>query len=53
VVSNYGVSHMKNCTPLQDYAGIITPPRLHFVQQHTSSYPKLDADKFTAWWIVL
>ena len=45
VTSQYSIAHMKNCTPLQDYAGIITPSRVHFVQQHTGSYPRLDADK--------
>ena len=32
-------------TPLQDYAGIITPASLHFVQYHASHLPDIDAEK--------
>jgi len=34
---------MTHYTPLQDYAGIITPARLHFMQQHSSEFPEIDA----------
>ena len=36
---------MTHYTPLQDYAGIITPARLHFVQQHSSDFPEIDANE--------
>ena len=32
-------------TPLQDYAGIITPAPLHFMQQHSSEFPEIDAQQ--------
>jgi len=37
------VDHITYYTPLQDYAGIITPAPLHFVQQHSSHFPEIDA----------
>jgi sulfane dehydrogenase subunit SoxC len=37
------VDHITFYTPLQDYGGIITPSRLHFVQQHSSHFPEIDA----------
>src|SRR5580704_356387 len=37
------VDHVTYYTPLQDYAGIITPAPLHFVQQHSSHFPEIDA----------
>jgi sulfane dehydrogenase subunit SoxC len=36
------VDHITYYTPLQDYAGIITPAQLHFVQQHSSHFPEID-----------
>ena len=36
------VDHITYYTPLQDYAGIITPAPLHFVQQHSSHFPDID-----------
>ena len=38
-----GVDHITFFTPLQDYSGIITPTPLHFVQQHSSHFPEIDA----------
>jgi sulfane dehydrogenase subunit SoxC len=37
------VDHITFYTPLQDYGGIITPAQLHFVQQHSSHFPEIDA----------
>jgi len=37
------VDHITYYTPLQDYAGIITPASLHFVQYHASHFPEIDA----------
>src|ERR1700719_490212 len=37
------VDHITYYTPLQDYGGIITPAPLHFVQQHSSHFPEIDA----------
>jgi sulfane dehydrogenase subunit SoxC len=37
-----GIDHITYYTPLQDYAGIITPAGLHFVQQHSSHLPDID-----------
>jgi sulfane dehydrogenase subunit SoxC len=45
--ARYTIDHMTHYTPLQDYNGIITPSRLHFMQQHTSEFPEIDADKHT------
>jgi sulfane dehydrogenase subunit SoxC len=39
------VDHITFYTPLQDYAGIITPSHLHFVQQHSSHFPEIDAQQ--------
>ena len=40
------VDHITYYTPLQDYAGIITPAGLHFVQQqHSSHLPDIDPDQ--------
>ena len=36
---------MTHYTPLQDYAGIITPSPLHFMQQHTSEFPEIDVQQ--------
>jgi sulfane dehydrogenase subunit SoxC len=36
---------MTHYTPLQDYQGIITPSRLHFMQQHSSEFPEIDVDE--------
>jgi len=43
--ARYSIDHMTHYTPLQDYAGIITPARLHFMQQHSSEFPEIDADQ--------
>jgi len=40
--ARYTIDHMTHYTPLQDYAGIITPARLHFMQQHSSEFPEID-----------
>src|SRR5882724_12338536 len=37
------VDHITFYTPFQDYGGIITPAQLHFVQQHSSHFPEIDA----------
>ncbi len=37
--ARYTIDHMTHYTPLQDYNGVITPSRLHFMQQHTSEFP--------------
>src|ERR1700730_15744356 len=39
------VDHITYYTPLQDYAGIITPASLHFVQYHASHFPDIDAQQ--------
>jgi len=39
------VDHITFYTPLQDYGGIITPAQLHFVQQHSSHFPEIDAQQ--------
>jgi sulfane dehydrogenase subunit SoxC len=36
---------MTHYTPLQDYAGIITPAPLHFMQQHSSEFPEIDPEQ--------
>jgi sulfane dehydrogenase subunit SoxC len=41
--SRMSVDHITFYTPLQDYGGIITPSHLHFVQQHSSHFPEIDA----------
>jgi sulfane dehydrogenase subunit SoxC len=43
--ARYTIDHMTHYTPLQDYAGIITPARLHFMQQHSSEFPEIDVDQ--------
>src|ERR1700686_240831 len=43
--ARYSLDHLTHYTPLQDYAGIITPARVHFVQQHSSEFPEIDADQ--------
>ena len=43
--ARYTVDHMTHYTPLQDYAGIITPAPLHFMQQHSSEWPEIDVSK--------
>jgi sulfane dehydrogenase subunit SoxC len=40
--ARYSLDHMTHYTPLQDYAGIITPAPVHFVQQHSSEFPEID-----------
>src|ERR1700726_1440022 len=39
------INHITYFTPIQDYAGIITPAPLHFVQLHTSYFPVIDAQQ--------
>ena len=43
--ARYSLDHLTHYTPLQDYAGIITPSRVHFVQQHSAVFPEIDADE--------
>jgi sulfane dehydrogenase subunit SoxC len=43
--SRMSVDHITFYTPFQDYGGIITPSHLHFVQQHSSHFPEIDADQ--------
>jgi sulfane dehydrogenase subunit SoxC len=43
--SRMSVDHITYYTPLQDYGGIITPAQLHFVQQHSSHFPEVDAQQ--------
>jgi sulfane dehydrogenase subunit SoxC len=45
--ARYTIDHMTHYTPLQDYNGIITPSHLHFMQQHSSEFPEIDAAKHT------
>ena len=45
--ARYRIDHMTHYTPLQDYNGIITPSRLHFMQQHTSEFPFIDEQRHT------
>jgi len=43
--ARYSLDHLTHYTPLQDYMGIITPAPVHFVQQHSSEFPEIDADQ--------
>src|SRR5215472_4525420 len=43
--ARFSVDHITYYTPLQDYAGIITPASLHFVQYHASHFPEIDVQK--------
>src|SRR5712671_2737637 len=43
--ARFSVDHITYYTPLQDYGGIITPTSLHFVQQHSSHFPEIDAQQ--------
>jgi sulfane dehydrogenase subunit SoxC len=45
--ARYRIDHMTHYTPLHEYNGIITPSRLHFMQQHTSEFPYLDETRHT------
>jgi sulfane dehydrogenase subunit SoxC len=36
------INHITYFTPIQDYAGIITPTGLHFVQLHENEMPDID-----------
>src|SRR5688572_8534865 len=45
--ARYRIDHMTHYTPLHEYNGIITPSRLHFMQQHTSEFPYLDESRHT------
>src|SRR6202162_366408 len=39
------IDHITYYTPLQDYAGIITPAGLHFVEEHASPLPDIDPEQ--------
>ena len=43
--ARFSVDHITYYTPLQDYAGIITPASLHFVQYHASHFPEIDVQQ--------
>src|SRR5262252_3477466 len=43
--ARYSLDHLTHYTPLQDYMGIITPAPVHFVQQHSSEFPNIDASQ--------
>src|SRR5215469_10806783 len=43
--ARFSVDHITYYTPLQDYAGIITPSSLHFVQYHASHFPEIDVQQ--------
>ena len=43
--ARYSIDHMTHYTPLQDYAGIVTPVQLHFMQQHSSEYPEIEGQQ--------
>jgi sulfane dehydrogenase subunit SoxC len=45
--ARYRIDHMTHYTPLHQYNGIITPSRLHFMQQHTSEFPEIEESKHT------
>jgi sulfane dehydrogenase subunit SoxC len=45
--ARYTIDHMTHYTPLHEYNGVITPSRLHFMQQHTSEFPYLDDQRHT------
>ena len=45
--ARYTIDHMTHYTPLQDYQGIITPARLHFMQQHSAELPEINASEHT------
>jgi sulfane dehydrogenase subunit SoxC len=39
------INHITYFTPIQDYAGIITPAGLHFVQEHAPYIPDIDPEQ--------
>jgi sulfane dehydrogenase subunit SoxC len=43
--ARYNIDHMTHYTPLHEYMGIITPAPVHFVQQHSSEFPDIDASQ--------
>jgi sulfane dehydrogenase subunit SoxC len=43
--ARYRIDHMTHYTPLHEYNGIITPARLHFMQQHSSEFPEIEIEK--------
>jgi len=45
--ARYRIDHMTHYTPLHEYNGIITPARLHFMQQHTSEFPEIEEEHHT------
>ena len=45
--ARYTIDHMTHYTPLHEYNGVITPSRLHFMQQHTSEFPEIEEDRHT------
>ena len=45
--ARYRIDHMTHYTPLHQYNGIITPARLHFMQQHSSEFPEIEEQNHT------
>jgi sulfane dehydrogenase subunit SoxC len=45
--ARYRIDHMTHYTPLHEYNGVITPSRLHFMQQHSSEFPEIEEDRHT------
>ena len=45
--ARYSIDHMTHYTPLHELNSVITPSRLHFMQQHTSEFPEIQEDKHT------
>jgi len=45
--ARYSIDHMTHYTPLHEYNGVITPSRLHFMQQHTSEFPEIEEEHHT------
>jgi len=43
--ARFSIDHITYYTPIQDYAGIITPAGMHFVQQHSAHLPDIDPDQ--------
>ena len=45
--ARYTIDHMTHYTPLHELNSVITPSRLHFMQQHTSEFPYIDEQRHT------
>ena len=45
--ARYTIDHMTHYTPLHELNSVITPSRLHFMQQHTSEFPFIDEQRHT------